>query len=79
MKVSFRFLCKEIVGNVQNGEYELPEGCTVSEAFEIINDGSFVDDYLRFMLIMKNSRASKPDDVLTDGDTVMVLRKVHGG
>ncbi len=79
MKVNFRFLCKEITGNAANGDFELPDDCTVEKAFEIINDGSFVENYLNFMLIMNNSKAAQPKDALADGDSVMVLRKVHGG
>ncbi len=79
MKVNFRFMCKEITGNAENKAFDLPDGCTIEKAFEIINDGSFVENYLNFMLIMKNSKAAKPGDLLSDGDNVMVLRKVHGG
>ncbi len=79
MKVSFRFMCKEIVGDAENKAYDVPDGCTIEKALEVINDGSFVDNYLNFMLIMKNSKAAKATDELVDGDNVMVLRKVHGG
>ena len=31
MKINARFHCKEIVGTITSGEYEIPDGATVAE------------------------------------------------
>lgn len=80
MKVTIKFICREMVGDKPGGDYELPEGCSIAEALERLNtEGTFVKDYLNFMIFMVNSKPAQSDRVLCDGDTLMVLRRIIGG
>lgn len=80
MKVNIKFICREMVGEKPSGDYELPEGSSIADALERLNaQGTFVKDYLNFMIFMVNSKPAQSDRVLQDGDTLMVLRKIIGG
>ena len=69
-----------MVGEKPSGDYELPEGSSIADALERLNaQGTFVKDYLNFMIFMVNSKPAQSDRVLRDGDTLMVLRRMIGG
>ncbi len=81
MKVSVRFICSEIVGNARNGEYELPERGTVSDLMKIAEEQNktFLPDYAQHVIFMVNSKRALPETVLSENDSVTVLRLVYGG
>lgn len=80
MTVKVRFICRELVGDIANGEYEIPEESTVGEAMEIFRPmGKFVENYPNFMLFMVNGKAATLQTELKDGDNLMVLRRIIGG
>jgi len=82
MKVNVRFHCQELVGNIRSGDYELPDGATITDlideaqriANEILNEQQ--KDYLAFMI---NGQAAVWETVLKDGDMIRVLYKIVGG
>ena len=81
MTVSVRFVCSEVVGNARAGAYTLDEGGTVSGLMEksAAENGSFVENYMDYLVFLINDKAAKPDAVLHDGDRLTVLRMAYGG
>ncbi len=81
MKVSVRFVCREIVGDARRGAYSLPEGSSAAQMMEsaAAENGTFVENYPEHVIYLVNGKPATPQTVLCDGDSVLVLRKAHGG
>lgn len=81
ISVQARFLSKDVTGNARNGEYLVPDPCTVGEFMNIAaaENGSFVENYMDFVLFMVNGRSADADTVLHDSDQIKVLAFVYGG
>ena len=81
MTVRVRFVCFEVVGNARAGEYALDEGDTVARLMEkaAAENGSFVENYMDYLVFLINDKAAKPDAELHDGDRLTVLRMAYGG
>ena len=79
--VNVRFLCREAVGNARNGEYLLPDPCTVREFMERAEaeNKTFVKDYMEHVLFMVNGKRAEAETALKNGDQIMVLSVVYGG
>ncbi|MCS6885415.1 MAG: molybdenum cofactor biosynthesis protein MoaE [Acidobacteriota bacterium] len=72
-------VCKELVGKDQL-HFELPEGCTVSSAFEqvLLLHPSLLP-YRGKLLFAVNETFANPEKVLSEGDTLALLPPVSGG
>ena len=82
MKTNARFHCKEIVGTITSGEYELPEGTTISEFIkeaERLGNYTLSDEEKDFMGFMINGQGADWNTVLHDGDMLRVLYRIIGG
>ena len=81
MTVRVRFVCPEVVGSARAGEYTLDEGGTVAGLLEqaAAENGSFVENYMDYLVFLINDKSAKPDAVLHDGDRLTVLRMAYGG
>ena len=82
MKINARFHCKEIVGTITSGEYEIPDGATVAELIqeaERLGGYTLSDEEKDFMGFMINGQSAQWDTVLHDGDTLRVLYRIIGG
>ena len=81
MKINVRFVCAEIVGNARQGEYEVPEGAAVGQfmALAAAENGTFVENYLDHVIYLIGHKPARVESVLKEGDSLMVLRMVHGG
>lgn len=81
MKITARFVCREVVGGARPGEYVLPEGSTAAAFLDAAaaENGTFIDGYAAHVVFLVNGRAAAGGTVLRDGDSVMVLRRAHGG
>ena len=81
MTVIVRFVCAEVVGSARAGEYTLNEGSTVARLMEqaAAENGSFVENYMDYLVFLINDKSAKPDAVLHDGDRLTVLRMAYGG
>ena len=77
MTITLKLLCRETVGELPDGDYEVPEGATASEALACcaglprVPAGS--------VMFMRNGKHVQPDAPLSDGDTLLVLRPLRGG
>lgn len=81
ISVKVRFSCPEVTGDARNGEYRLPDNCTVKEFMDLAakENGSFAEGYMEFVLFVVNGKTAQPDTVLHDSDMVRVLGMVYGG
>ncbi|MBR6258739.1 MAG: hypothetical protein IKR21_00825 [Oscillospiraceae bacterium] len=81
MKISARFLCRAVVGEARDGEYQLPEGTDVAGFMAIAaeENGTFVKDYMGFTIFVCNGAPATGKTVLKDGDELKVLMRVYGG
>ena len=79
--VIVRFVCREIVGDARSGAYTLMDGGIIAQLMDIAakENGTFINNYEDYVLYMVNHRPATPRTTLHDGDSVMVLRKAHGG
>ena len=82
MRVEARFVCKEIVGPLRSGVYEIPEGSEVSDLLAAgqaecrAKSRKNVKDMLIFL---KNGKPAQLYTKLAEGDKVHILLKVFGG
>ena len=82
MKVEIKFSVRDLVGDMRNGAYELPDGATV----ELLMDESqkevgmtLEDGVKNHFVFLVNSRPAAWETVLKEGDFVRVLYKILGG
>ena len=82
MLIKFRFMCVDIPAGKGNGEMEIPDGATVSEALTAYarqNDvGMPVGKLLKSMFLV-GSAPAQPGRVLNDGERLTVVRTMEGG
>ena len=66
-----------------NGDYEVSEESTAKQAFECCVSSYGGDDVQRdcldHVVDMLNGKHISPNDTVSEGDLLMVLRPVHGG
>ena len=82
MNIDLKFICRDLVGNLRDGIYEVPDAVTVKDLVDVsCNEADrelseSVKDHLIFLV---NSKPAKWETTLTDGDKVRVLYKIVGG
>jgi len=82
MKITLKPICQETLGELPEGEYEVPDGCDAQTALRCCvsqHGGEVRDDCIGHLLFMRGGRHISPDAALNDGDRLMVLRPVYGG
>ena len=83
MTIRLKTVCPERLGELPNGEYEVPEGCAALEALAACIAAAGLPPLpaaqLEELVYMRNSRHVKPDEPLSAGDRLMVLRPLTGG
>ncbi|MBR6259597.1 MAG: MoaD/ThiS family protein [Oscillospiraceae bacterium] len=81
MKINVHFYCSRIVGKAREGEYEVPEGADIAAVMQAAADenGTFIEDYMKYLTFVRNSKAAPADTVLSDGDRLTVLMQAYGG
>ena len=82
MTVGVRFSVRDLVGDMRDGAYELPEGATVDGLIEASQKevGKILDENVKKSFIfLVNSKPADWGTVLRDGDKVRVLYKILGG
>ena len=81
MKINAKFLCREVVGQARNGEYEIPDGADIAEFMRIAaeENGTFVKNYPDFAIYVVNNAPAVPETVLHEGDRLMALMRIYGG
>ena len=82
MKIDARFHCKEIVGTIQSGIYELPDGADVTNLLEAAQKQwgyTLSPEELDYMGFMINGQGADWHTELHDGDLLRVLYRIIGG
>lgn len=82
MNINVRFSCQDIVGNLRDGDYDVPKDSTVRQAMEqfFAEDGreltSEVENNVVFVI---NFRPAQWDTVLHEDDKLRILYRFLGG
>jgi molybdopterin converting factor small subunit len=82
MNVTIKYSVRDLVGNMRDGAYELPEGTTVDgliHASQAEVGKVLSEDVKNSFIFLVNSRPAQWETVLKDGDKVRVLYKILGG
>ena len=82
MLAKVKFHCKEIVGSPENGEYDIPEGSTVKDFMDFLQQqaGETIPaENFESMVYMVNGKPAQEDTLLTEGAFMRVLYKILGG
>ena len=83
MTIRLKTVCPERLGELPNGAYEVPEGCTALEALTACMAAAECPPLpaaqLEELVYMRSGRHVKPDEPLSAGDRLMVLRPLTGG
>jgi len=83
MKIKLKLVCSEIFGTMPNGEYTLPAPMPAREVLalcvEQYKGEDVLREYIHRVVFMRNGKHISPETVISDGDTLLVLRPVCGG
>ena len=83
MTIRLKTVCPEQLGRLPDGEYEVADGSIALEALAACMEAAGLEALPRAQLIklvyMRNSRHVKPEEPLSAGDRLMVLRPLTGG
>lgn len=82
MNVTIKYSVRDLVGNMRDGAYALPEGTTVAGliwASEAEVGKTLSEDVRNSFIFLVNSKPAQWETVLSDGDKVRVLYKILGG
>lgn len=82
MKIEIKFSVRDLIGNIRDGFYELPEDVTITGLLEASQKevGMTLSEAVKNSFVfLVNSRPAQWETVLKDGDKVRVLYKILGG
>ena len=83
MKIRLKTVCPEQLGHLPDGAYEVADGCTAQEALRACMESAGLQaaspETLSRLIYLRNSSHIQPDDPLSEGDRLMVLRPLTGG
>lgn len=82
MKAEIKFSVRDLVGDMRDGIYEIPDGLTVNGLMEASQKevGKILSEEVKKSFVfLVNSRPASWETVLQDGDKVRVLYKILGG
>ena len=83
MTIRLKTVCPEQIGELPDGAYEAPDGCTAAEALRACMLSAGLEplqpEREAKLLYMCNSRHVRPETPLRDGDRLTVLRPLAGG
>ena len=77
MTVALKLLCREMFGELPDGDYEVPEGVTAAEALAFC--AGVPGEAAERVMFMCSGKHIRPETVLADGDRLLVLRPLRGG
>ena len=77
MTVNIKLLCREMFGELPDGDYEVPDGVCAAEALAFC--AGVQRENAETVMFMCNGKHIRPETVLADGDRLLVLRPLRGG
>jgi len=82
MRIKFRFFGVSISGGAGDEELEIAAGATIAEALAVLTSkydvGFPLKQLLQFIMFVDSQPAS-PEQVLHDGEELIVMCKIEGG
>jgi molybdopterin converting factor small subunit len=82
MEVFVKYSVREMVGDLRDGFYQLPEGSVISDLIEASSreaDIMLNEETKRSIIFLVNNRPAFWDTALKQGDSIRVLYKIIGG
>ena len=82
MKITVKFSCPEVLGDLKSGVYDVPEGISVRELLAACEtECNFVVDekHLKWLLVVAYGRQANWHTVLSEDGNVSFLRGALGG
>ena len=82
MKISVKFSCPEVLGDMESGDYDVPEGISVREllaACEKKCNFQVDEKHLKWLLVVADGRQANWHTVLSEDCKVSFLRGALGG
>ena len=82
MKISVKFSCPEVLGELKSGVYDVPEGISVREllaACETECKFQVDEKHLKWLLVVADGRQVNWQTPLSNGGKVLFLRGALGG
>ena len=82
MTVTVKFSVRDLVGNMRDGDYVLPEGTTVDGLIEASRKEvgmTLGENIKKSFIFLVSGKPADWETVLKDGDKVRVLYKILGG
>ena len=77
MTISLKLLCRDMFGELPDGDYEVPDGVCAAEALACC--AALPRKQAEGVMFMCNGKHIRPETLLTDGDRLLVLRPLRGG
>ena len=82
MKISVKFSCPEVLGELKSGVYDVPDGISVREllaACERECNYQVNENHLKWLLVVADGRQANWHTVLSEDGKVLFLRGALGG
>ncbi len=82
MTVTIKYSVRDLVGDMRDGAYDVPDGTTVEALISISEKEvgkNLSEDVRKSFVFLVNSTPAAWDTVLHDGDKLRVLYKILGG
>ncbi len=83
MTIRLKTVCPEQIGELPDGTYEVPEGCSAAEALQVCMAArglvTLSPDREAQLIFMRNNKHIQPETPLSESDRLMVLRPLFGG
>ncbi len=82
MKAEVKFSVRDLVGDMRDGIYEIPDGSTVNALLEAAQNEvskALSEEVKQSFVFLVNSRPAQWETIMHEGDKVRVLYKILGG
>lgn len=82
MKIVAKFSCKDLVGDIREGDYDVPDGSTVEDAINCIYaeaNKEMTEGVRNSFIFLVDGVSAKWETELKDGDKLRVLYRLLGG
>ena len=82
MRVRMRFACPGLFDGVPNGEYETPDSVNIRECVESYASEygvSLRENWPGNVLVLKDNKPVKNDEIITEDSDVIVVHRILGG
>jgi hypothetical protein len=82
MEVDARFLCDEVIGDVESGTYNIPQGSTIRDLFDEcmrLNNVTVDEEMLKWIQLLADGKPARWETKLDGVKRVHFVRSIVGG